>query len=518
MAQYIITLIISVLVGLFIGWISFRFLTISKVKKAKELSQKITENALSEAKVVKKEAALEAKEEWYAKKSSLEKEIERRKKELHKLENKYNQRISSIEERLSKLDRREQSVSDREKHVNQKQVQLKDLEQKLQKLIDSQTEKLMEIAQMTREKAIEKLLERFKDEAKVDAAKIRKTIIDETKSEAQKESIKILASTIHRTAVEYVSEACVSVVPLPSEEMKGRIIGREGRNIRTFENQSGIELIVDDTPEAVIISSFDPVRREIARLSLEKLISDGRIHPGRIEDIIQKTQKEVKQIIIETGKQTCIDLRIHDIPKPLENLIGRLQFRTSYGQNVLKHSIETSWICGMIAAELGLDQVLAKKIGLLHDIGKAVDHEVDGAHPQIGAELAKKYGLSKVISNAIEAHHEDVEAETLYAVLVQIADSISGSRPGARRETLESYLKRLENLENIANSFDGVNKCFALQAGREIRIMVEHNNVDDAQAEMLASDVAKKVESELQYPGQIKITVIREVRKTAVAK
>lgn len=517
MTQFLITAI-AVLAGLFLGWISFRILTNKKVKTAKELSQKIKDEALSESKVIKKEAALEAKEEWYARKSNLEKEIERRKKELHTLENKYNQRIGNIEERLAKVDRREQSVSDRERHINQRQNQLKSQEQRLQKLIDEQTNKLMEVAQMSKAKAIKQLLEQFEDEAKVDAAKIRKDIIDKAKSEAEKESLKVLAFAVQRTAVEYVAESCVSVVPLPSEEMKGRIIGREGRNIRAFENQTGIELIVDDTPEAVILSSFDPIRREIARRSLEKLITDGRIHPGRIEETIQKTQKEVDQIIIETGKQTCIDLGILDLPKPLENLIGQLQFRTSYGQNVLEHSIETAWICGMIAAEIGLEQALAKKVGLLHDIGKAVDHKVDGAHPKIGADLAKKYGLSQVIINAIEAHHEDVEAETLYAVLVQTADAISGSRPGARRETLESYLKRLENLEVIASSFEGVQKCFAIQAGREVRIMVEHNNIDDAQAEMLASDVAKKIENELQYPGQIKVTVIREVRKTALAK
>jgi len=517
MVQYL-SLTIAVLVGIALGWISFRILTIKRINNAKEISRKIKEEALSEVKVIKKEAELEAKEQWYARRSNLEKEIENRKKELHKLENRYNQKISSIEERLSKLDRREQSVSDRERHVNQKQVQLKEQEQKLQKLIDDQTEKLMVIAQMNKQNAIEKLLERFKNEAKSDAAKVRKQIIDEAKSEAEKESLKVLASAIQRTAVDYIAESCVSVVPLPSEEMKGRIIGREGRNIRAFENRTGIELIVDDTPEAVILSSFEPIRREIARRSLQKLISDGRIHPGRIEDTVKKTEEEISQIIVETGKQTCIDLGINDLPKPLEDLVGRLQFRTSYGQNVLKHSIETAWICGMIAAEIGLDQTLAKKIGLLHDIGKAVDHEVDGAHPQIGADLAKKYGLSQTIVNAIEAHHEDVEAETLYAVLVQIADAVSGSRPGARRETLETYLKRLENLENIASSFDGVQKCYAIQAGREVRIMVEHNHIDDAQAEMLASDVAKKIEDELQYPGQIKVTVIREVRKTALAK
>jgi ribonuclease Y len=515
--QFIIC-ILTILIGVFFGLLISRIIISKQVKNTKALAKKIKEDALSEAKVIKKEAALEAKEEWYARKSSLEREIEKRKHDLYKLEQKYNQRIANIEERLTKVDRREQSVTDREVHITQKQNQLKIQEQRLQKLLDQENRKLMEISQMSREQAIQNLLKNFEEEAKVDAAKIRKDIIDKTKSEAKQEAIKVLSTAIQRNAVDYVGESTVSVVSLPSEEMKGRIIGREGRNIRAFENQTGIEIIVDDTPEAVILSGFDPIRREVARRAIEKLITDGRIHPGRIEDTVEKTEKEINQIIIETGKQTCLDLGIHDLPQNLQDLLGRLKFRTSYGQNVLQHSIETAWICGVLAAEIGLDQTLAKKIGLLHDIGKAVDHEMDGTHPQIGADLARKNGLSQVIVNAIEAHHEDVEAETPYAVLVQAADAISGSRPGARRETLESYLKRLRKLEEIASSFDGVHKCFAIQAGREVRIMVEHNSIDDAQAEMLASDVAKKIENELQYPGQIKVTVIREVRKTALAK
>ncbi|MBL7087039.1 MAG: ribonuclease Y [Candidatus Cloacimonetes bacterium] len=514
----ILILILSIVVGLFLGWLSYRILTIKKIKSAKELSKKIKEGALSEANVIRKEAALQAKEEWYSRKASLEKEIEKRKGELRKLENKYNQKITGIEERLSKLDRREQSISDREKNVIQNQNKLTQKENKLQELIENETKKLFEISKLTKEKVITMLLERFENEAKIDAAKLRKNIIDEAKSNSEQEAKKILANAVQRTAAEYVTESCVSVVPLPSEEMKGRIIGREGRNIRAFENHTGIEIIVDDTPEAVILSGFNPVRREIARRSLEKLIIDGRIHPGRIEDIIKKTENDVNKIITETGKKALLELGIINLPDSFIDLIGRLKFRTSYGQNVLQHSIETAWICGMLAAELGLDQKLARKIGLLHDIGKAVDYETDGSHPQIGADIAKKSGLSKIIVNAIEAHHEDVEAESIYAVLVQSADAISGSRPGARRETIEAYLKRLENLEEIAYSFEGVHKCFAIQAGREIRVMVKHNIIDDSQAEMLASDVAKKIENDLQYPGQIKVTVIREIRTTALAK
>ncbi len=510
--------IVGVVVGVFVGWLSFRLLTSKKIKQAHVESKKIKEEAKLEAKVIKKEAEIEAKENWYKRKANLEKEIEERKKELRKIESNYNQRISNIDERLSKLDRREQSISDRERHLQNKQVKLDDDEAKLKDILEKETRKLMEIANLNKAQAIEMLLKKYENEARIDAAKLRKSIIDKANSEADEESMKIVANAVQRTAVDYVTESTVSVVGLPSEEMKGRIIGREGRNIRTFENSSGVEIIVDDTPEAVIISSFDPVRREIAKRSLEKLISDGRIHPGRIEDVLEKTEKEVNKIIKETGKKTLLDLSIHDLPENLRNIIGRLKYRTSYGQNILKHSIESAWICGMLAAELGLDQPLARKMGLLHDIGKAVDHEIDGSHAVIGADIARRNGMPPIIVNAIEAHHEEVEPESVYAILVQVADAISGARPGARRETLESYLKRLEKLEEIAYSFEGVHKCYAIQAGREIRIMVEHNTIDDAQAELLASDVAKKIENEMQYPGQIKVTVIREVRKTVLAK
>jgi len=514
----ILLAIIGLVVGVFIGWLSFRLITSKKVKQAHVESQKIKEEARLEAKVIKKEAEIEAKEDWYKRKANLEKEIEERKKELRKIESNYNQRISNIDERLSKLDRREQSITDRERHLQNKQTKLDDDEAKLKEMLEQEAKRLMEIANLTKEQAIEMLLKKYENEARIDAAKLRKIIIDKANSEADDEAVKIIANAIQRTAVDYVTESTVSVVDLPSEEMKGRIIGREGRNIRTFESSSGVEIIVDDTPEAVIVSSFDPVRREIAKRALEKLISDGRIHPGRIEDIIAKSEKEVNKIIEETGKKTLLDLAIHDLPDNLKTLIGRLKYRTSYGQNMLKHSIESAWICGMLAAELGLDQALARKIGLLHDIGKAVDHEIDGSHATIGADLARRNGLQPVIVNAIEAHHEEVDPESVYAILVQVADAVSGARPGARRETLESYLKRLEKLEEIAYSFEGVHKCFAIQAGREIRIMVEHTTIDDAQAELLASDVAKKIENDLQYPGQIKVTVIREIRKTVLAK
>ncbi len=510
--------VLGAIAGVIVGVFLYRIVTIKKIKQAKDEAKKILDEANSEAKVIRKEAEIKAKEDWYERKANLEKEIEERKKELHKIESKYNQRISSIEEKLTKLDRREQSISDRERHIQSKLTQVTEDEAKLKNLIEQETKKLMDIAGLSKEQAIEMLLQKYENEARVDAAKLRKSIIDKVISEADEESQRILANAVQRTAVDYVTESTVSVVDLPSEEMKGRIIGREGRNIRTFENNSGVEIIVDDTPEAVIISSFDPIRREVARRALEKLISDGRIHPGRMEDILEKTEKEVNKTIEETGKKTLLDLAIHDLPEHLRNLIGRLKFRTSYGQNMLQHSVETAWICGMLAAEIGMDQSLARKIGLLHDIGKAVDHEIDGSHATIGADLARKNGMPPIIVNAIEAHHEEVEPESVYAVLVQTADAISGARPGARRETLESYLKRLEKLEEIAYSFEGVHKCFAIQAGREVRIMVEPTSVDDAQSELLASDVAKKIENDLQYPGQIKVTVIREIRKTSMAK
>ncbi len=514
----IIGVVGSIIVGLTLGFIIYRIKIKNKLSNARERSNAIKQEALKEAEVIKKETALKAKEEWFDRKNDLDKEIKNRKKELRKLEKQYNDRINNLENRLSKIARREQSISDREENLTEKQTRLSDLETKLDQLIKEENTRLEQIAQLTKKQAIAKLLIQYEKEAKQDSAQLRKEIIDSAKSDAEIESAKILATTIQRAAAETVAESCVSVVQLPSDEMKGRIIGREGRNIRRFENITGIEIIVDDTPEAVILSGFNPIRREVARRSLEFLIKDGRIHPGRIEEIVKKTHKKIEKIIVETGEKICLDLALLDIPDNIQKLIGTLKFRTSYGQNVLQHSVETAWICGILAAELDLDQVLARKIGLLHDIGKAVDYEKDGSHPEIGADIAKKNGLSNVIVNAIAAHHEDVEPISVYATLVLAADAISGSRPGARRETLEAYLKRLENLEDIANSFDGVLKSYAIQAGREVRLMVEHQEINDAQAEMLASDVAKKIENNLQYPGQIKVTVIRELRKTALAK
>ncbi|MCK4654324.1 MAG: ribonuclease Y, partial [Candidatus Cloacimonetes bacterium] len=350
------------------------------------------------------------------------------------------------------------------------------------------------------------------------AAKEVRQIAEQSKTEANKLAAGILSTAIQRMTLDYVSESTVSVISLPDDEMKGRIIGREGRNIRAFEKASGIDLIIDDTPEAVVLSGFDPVRREIARLSLEKLIADGRIHPGRIEQIVEKTTKEMEENLIKIGEKACMETNIHNISSNFIKLIGRLKYRTSYGQNILQHSIESAYVCGILASELGLDQELARRAGFLHDIGKAVDHEYDGSHAKLGANIARKNGESKIIINAIEAHHEEVEYQSVYAVLTQIADAVSGARPGARREMLETYMKRLAKMEEIANSIEGVNKSYAIQAGRELRIIVDPVSVDDEKTAYIASDIAEKIEEEMQYPGQIKVMVIRETRQSAVAK
>jgi ribonuclease Y len=388
----------------------------------------------------------------------------------------------------------------------------------LDKLVEQQNIKLSEIAKLSREEAIQILKNNLKNKARNEAVKEIRQIAEQTKAEANKLVAGILSTAVQRMAVDYVSESTVSVVSLPDDEMKGRIIGREGRNIRAFEKASGIDLIIDDTPEAVVLSGFDPVRREIARLSLEKLITDGRIHPGRIEQVIEKTSKEMDENLVEIGEKACMETNVHNISPNLVKLIGRLKYRTSYGQNILQHSIESAWVCGILATELGLDQELARRCGFLHDLGKAIDHEYDGSHANLGANVARKNGESKIVVNAIEAHHEEVEYQSVYAVLTQVSDAISGARPGARREMLETYMKRLSKMEEIANSIEGVNKSYAIQAGRELRIIVDPVSIDDEKTAYIASDIAEKIEQEMQYPGQIKVMVIRETRHTAVAK
>ncbi len=488
------------------------------VGQSKQIAEEIKQSAKQEAETLKKTAMLEAREKWFEQKRVMEDEIKERQKELRLQEKKYNERLSTLDKRLDSLDKKENYLAEQEKKNKQKEDELSGKLADADKLMADQKNKLTEIAGISRDEALQRLREELLSQARAVAANDAKLTIEQLKLDANKKAVEILSTAIQRMAVDHVSETTVSVVSLPSDEMKGRIIGREGRNIRTFEKASGVDLIIDDTPEAVVLSCFDPVRREIARLSLEKLISDGRIHPGRIEEVIAKTTKEMDETLIKIGEKAVLETNIHNISPNLIKILGRLQYRTSYGQNVLQHSIEAAWICGILAAELKIDQEVARRAGLLHDIGKAVDHEFDGTHAIIGANLARKNGEGKIIVNAIEAHHEEVEATSVYAALVQASDAISGARPGARREMLETYMQRLAKLEEIANSVEGVNKSYAIQAGRELRIIVEPTMVEDAQTPLLATEIATQIEKEVQYPGQIKVTVIRETRQIAMAK
>ncbi|MBW6513913.1 MAG: ribonuclease Y [Candidatus Syntrophosphaera sp.] len=517
----IILLAVGFALGLLIALIIYlirRGSTFRLISQAKQIAEEIKLSARKEVETAKKAALLEAKDEWFKQKRVLEDEIKDRQKELRIQEKKYSDRIASLDKRLDALDKKEGNLSDQEKRLKNKEEEISRRGQEFDRIINEQQSRLSEIAGLSREEAIRVMREELINQARQVAATDAKLTIEQIKLDTSKKAAEILSTAIQRLAVDYVSESTVSVVSLPSDEMKGRIIGREGRNIRTFEKASGVDLIIDDTPEAVVLSCFDPVRREIARLSLEKLISDGRIHPGRIEEVISKTGKEMEENLIKIGEKAVLETNIHNISANLIKILGRLHYRTSYGQNVLKHSLEAAWICGILAAELNLDQEIARRAGLLHDIGKAVDQEFDGTHAIIGANLARKNGESKLIVNAIEAHHEEVEATSVYAALVQASDAISGARPGARREMLETYMQRLAKLEEIANSVQGVNKSYAIQAGRELRIIVEPAMVEDAQTSLLATEIAAQIEKEVQYPGQIKVTVIRETRQIAMAK
>ena len=488
------------------------------IAHAKQIAEQISQDAKKDAETAKKAALLEARDELFKQKRIHEDEIKERQKELRIQEKKYNDRLSSLDKRLDSLDKKENGLSDQERKLKQKEDELGKKQLEYQDLLNQQKEKLAEVAGLTREEALQRLKEELLLQARHIAANEAKIAIEQIKLDANQKAAEVLSTAIQRMAVDHVSETTVSVVSLPSDEMKGRIIGREGRNIRTFEKASGVDLIIDDTPEAVVLSCFDPVRREIARLSLEKLISDGRIHPGRIEEVISKTGKEMEDNLIKIGEKAVLETNIHNISPNLIKILGRLHYRTSYGQNVLQHSIEAAWICGILAAELGLDQEVARRAGMLHDIGKALDHEFDGTHAAIGANLARKNGENKTIINAIEAHHEEVEATSVYGALVQASDAISGARPGARREMLETYMQRLAKLEEIANSVEGVTKSYAIQAGRELRIIVEPGLVEDVQTPLIATEIAAQIEKEVQYPGQIKVTVIRETRQVAMAK
>ena len=482
-----------------------------KIGNANERAREIIDEALKAAETKKKEALLEVKEESLKTKNELEKETKERRAEIQK----YEKRVLSKEETL---DRKIEAVEKRDLGITRKEEELGKQRQKVDELEKKRQQELERISGLTSEQAKEYLLKTVEDEVKHDTAVMVKTLESRAKEEADKKAKELVVNAIQRCAADHVAETTISVVQLPNDEMKGRIIGREGRNIRTLETLTGVELIIDDTPEAVVLSGFDPIRREIARIALEKLILDGRIHPARIEEMVEKAQKEVDTMIREEGEAAALDVGVTGIHPELIRLLGRMKFRTSYGQNALKHSIEVAQLSGLIAGEIGLDVRLAKRAGLLHDIGKSIDHDVEGSHIQIGVDLCRKYKESPTVINAVEAHHGDVEPETLIACVVQAADTISAARPGARRETLETYTNRLKQLEDITNQFKGVDKSFAIQAGREIRVMVVPEQVSDADMVLLARDIAKQIEFELEYPGQIKVNVIRESRVTDYAK
>jgi len=501
------------LIGGFIGgYIYTKSALEHKYRSREKDADKIIQKAKKEAEIIIREAEIQSKDKIFKVKSELEKEIKEKKEELTNFENRLIQKENILTKKEENLDKREQEIHEKEKIIETKNNELTEKINEFNEKLKEVNEKLEQISGITKEEAKEILLKEMEEEAKYEFAKKLKELELEYREHANKKAQEILALAIQRYSSDFVAEKTVSVVSLPNEEMKGRIIGREGRNIRTLETITGVDLIIDDTPEAVVVSCHDPVRREIAKVSLEKLIQDGRIHPGRIEEVVEKVKEEIDSEIKEFGEKAIFEVGIHKMHPELIRLLGRLKFRTSYGQNVYQHSIETAFICGILASELGLDYKIARRAGLLHDIGKAVDHEIPGSHAIIGAELAKKYGEREEIVNAIASHHDEVEKTTIYAVLVQAADALSGARPGARGETYESYIKRLEELEKIPMDFEGVTKAYAIQAGREIRVIVENDKVSDDYAYVLARDIAKKVEKELTYPGQIKVTVIRETR------
>jgi len=503
--------LVCALVGAAVGYFYRKNVAEAKIAKAEDAVRTMLDDAQKKAEDIRKEKELEAKEEIYKLRTEAEKENRDRRNELQRTERRLFQREESLDKKIEAVEAREQALNQRSAKVDQREADA-------EALVERQEQELERISGLTVDSAKEMLLARVEEEAKHDAAILLRDIEQKTKEEADRKARNIVTLAIQRCAADHVAEATVSVVPLPNDEMKGRIIGREGRNIRALETATGVDLIIDDTPEAVILSAFDPVRREIARIALEKLIMDGRIHPARIEEMVEKAKKEVSNQIREAGEAAVLEVGVHGLHHELIRYLGRMKYRTSYGQNVLNHSIEVAHLAGIMAAEVGANVALATRAGLLHDIGKSIDHEVEGSHVEIGADLAKKYRENNQVIHCIMAHHNDVEPQTLEAVLVQAADAISAARPGARRETLETYIKRLEKLEEIANSFDGVDNSYAIQAGREVRIIVKPEKVSDADTVLLAKDIAKRIENEMEYPGQIKVNVIRETRTMELAK
>jgi ribonucrease Y len=514
----ILYILIAIGAGVVIGNLARKRFVDSSRESVRDQARKLIEEALAESERLKKEASLQVRDEAYQLKQEADKEIKARKHEVNEEEKRLSQKLDQIERKIDMLDKREMEFLKKEQALVQEDKKIFQLKQEMDALVEQQRAQLEILSGLSREDAKKMLIESIESEARMEAAKSILRIENEMKMKVDRKAKDILALAISRYAGDYVAEKTVSVVTLPNEEMKGRIIGREGRNIRAIEAATGIDIIIDDTPEAVILSGFNPVRREVARIALERLITDGRIHPARIEEIVAKVGDELEVAMREAGEQATFDVGAHGVNLEIIKLLGRLKYRTSYGQNVLQHSLEVAFLCGIMAAELGLNVKQAKRAGLLHDIGKAVDHEVEGSHASIGADLARKYGEAPDVVHAIAAHHEDVTPESVLDVLVQSADALSGARPGARKEMLETYVKRLEDLERIATSFKGVDKSFAIQAGREIRIVANSNQVNDADALLMSKDIAKKIEEELTYPGQIRVTVIRETRAVEYAK
>jgi len=514
---YILIFIVGGGLGFLASQMMRERLAAQKIKDAEEKASMIVDSAERKADSLVKEAQLEAKDRLFKMKSDFDAETADSRAELKKQERRLQQKEENLDKKHEQVELQEKEVARRQKDVQRRESELQNKEKQYNEMIDEQRKQLEEISGLTSEGAKELLLQSMENEARHEGAKLIKRITNEAKENADKEAKKIMASAIQRYAGDFVAERTVSVVQLPDDEMKGRIIGREGRNIRALEAATGIDLIIDDTPEAVILSGFNPVRREVARIALTRLIEDGRIHPARIEDMVQKVNQEVEITIKEAGDQAAFDLGVHGISNELIRYLGRLKYRTSYAQNMLQHSIEVGFLCGAMASELRLNVKMAKRMGLLHDVGKAIDHEVDGSHAEIGARLAKKCGESPKVIHAIAAHHEEVQPESVYDLLVQAADSLSGARPGARKELLENYIKRLEDLEGIANSFKGVSNAYAIQAGRELRVIVDGGNISDEDSTLMSKDIAKKIEETLTFPGQIKVTVIRETRAVEYA-